>query len=223
MLFHDQVIKWRIAKVLVYSDSVLCLGKLSDHSEANRRWEGQVADFQLSASCEEFLGIDGEPIELEWNTFTGRTSLQILQRIQNHLEKRNIEPENFGDRIIFSCQCSTTLNGQEKETKGILRNLKGKETIHFKADAWNTELLFRIIHSANQLSIYGAVSDWSEQFDLRSNERVPTSERKVLIKRRLREQRNTKEREFTVSELFGMCSKDRTLIWKQIARKSSEL
>ena len=101
MLFHDQVIKWRIAKVLVYSDSVLCLGKVSDHSEANRRWEGQVADFQLSASCEELLGRDGEPIELEWNTFTGLTSLQILQRIQNHLEKRNIEPENFGDRIIF--------------------------------------------------------------------------------------------------------------------------
>ena len=78
---------------------------------------------------------------------------------------------------LSSCQCSTTLNGQEKETKGILRSLKGKETIHFKADAWNTELLFRIIHSAKQLSIYGAVSDWSEQFDLRSNERVPTSER----------------------------------------------
>ena len=31
--------------------------------------------------------------------------------------------------------------------------------------------------SANQLSIYGAVLDWSEQFALRSDERVPTSER----------------------------------------------
>ena len=27
---HDQVIQWTIAKVLVYSDSVLCLGKMND-------------------------------------------------------------------------------------------------------------------------------------------------------------------------------------------------
>ena len=61
--------------------------------------------------------------------------------------------------------------------RGILRRLKGKKTTHFNADASDTELLFRIIQSANQLSIYGAVSDWSEQFDLRSNESLPTSER----------------------------------------------
>ena len=49
-LFHDQVIKRTKEKVLVYSDSVLCPGKLSDLSEANQRCEGQVADFQVSAS-----------------------------------------------------------------------------------------------------------------------------------------------------------------------------
>ena len=49
--------------------------------------------------------------------------------------------------------------------------LKGKETIHFNADASNTELLFRIIHSVNQLSIYGAVSNWCEQYGLRANEK----------------------------------------------------
>ena len=66
ILFHDQVIKWTKAIVRVYSDSVLCSVKLSDYSEANRRWEGQVADFRLSASDGELLGIDGEPTEFEW-------------------------------------------------------------------------------------------------------------------------------------------------------------
>ena len=98
---HCQVIKWTKTKVHVYTDSVQCLGKLSDLQEANRRWEGQVADFQLSASYEEILGIDGEPIEFEWNILQGLTSLQILQRIQNELQKRNIEPEKFGQRISF--------------------------------------------------------------------------------------------------------------------------
>ena len=36
-LSHGQVIKWTKAKVRVYSDSVLCLEKISDDSEANRR------------------------------------------------------------------------------------------------------------------------------------------------------------------------------------------
>ena len=42
--------------------------------------------------------------------------------------------------------------------RGILRKKNNKETIHFTADASNTELLYRTIHSANQLSIYGAVA-----------------------------------------------------------------
>ena len=66
---HDQVITWMNAKVHVYSDSVLCLGKLSDHSEANRRLENQVEEFHQSNSYRELFGIDGEPIEFEWNNF----------------------------------------------------------------------------------------------------------------------------------------------------------
>ena len=55
-------------------------------------------------------------------------------------------------------------------SRGILRTLKGKETIHFNADASNTELLFRIIHSMNQLKINGAVSNWCEQFGFTEDE-----------------------------------------------------
>ena len=54
---------------------------------------------------------------------------------------------------------------------GILRRLKGKETIHFNADASNTELLFRIIQSVNQLCVYGPVADWCEQFGLTADGR----------------------------------------------------
>ena len=54
-------------------------------------------------------------------------------------------------------------------SRGILRRLQGKETTYFNADSSNTELLFRIIHSANQLSFYGAVSHRSELFDEQEN------------------------------------------------------
>ena len=55
----------------------------------------------MSASCRELTGIDGEPIEFEWNIFPGFTSLLILQEIQNNLQKRNMKPEDFTDQIIF--------------------------------------------------------------------------------------------------------------------------
>ena len=84
---HDQVIQWTKAEVSVHSDSVLCLGKLSFHKEA--------------ITSGELLGIDGEAIEFECNIFPGFTSLQILQEVQNDLQKRNIEPEKFTDRIIL--------------------------------------------------------------------------------------------------------------------------
>ena len=46
-----------------------------------------------------------------------------------------------------------------------------RDTIHFNADASNTELLFRIIHSVIPLSIHGAVSKWCKQFCLTEEER----------------------------------------------------
>ena len=53
----------------------------------------------MSASCKELLGIDGGPIEFEWHILTGFTSLEILQKIQNDLRERNIDPEKFTDWI----------------------------------------------------------------------------------------------------------------------------
>ena len=103
-------------------------------------------------------------------------------------------------------------------SRGILRMLKGKETIHFNADASNTQLLFRTIRSVNKLCIYGAVSHWCEQFGLIADEK---GQERILEKRRSREQRNTKEREFTRSELFGVFSK--RSIWKKIPGKHSRL
>ena len=42
----------------------------------------------------------------------------------------------------------------------LLRKTGGKLSFHFSGDAENAELSFRMIKSANQLSIYGAVAEW---------------------------------------------------------------
>ena len=46
-------------------------------------------------------GIDGEPVVFEWKIFPGPTSLKLLQEVQNMMEKDNLQPESFKDRIIL--------------------------------------------------------------------------------------------------------------------------
>ena len=70
-------------------------GKMHDNRDAITRWEGQVEEFKTPASYKEPPVIDGEPIELEWNILKGFSSLQLLQKIQNVLRERNIEPETI--------------------------------------------------------------------------------------------------------------------------------
>ena len=49
-LCHDQVIKWATAKGYVKSGSVLCLGRMYDHTPANAKWKGQLEDFHQTLS-----------------------------------------------------------------------------------------------------------------------------------------------------------------------------
>ena len=117
-LSHEQVMQWTKAKVRVCSDSVLCLVKKWAQRGAITRWEGQGEEFKMYTSYGESLGIDGEAIEFEWNIFRALTSLQILQKIQNDFQERNIEPEKFNDRIMFMSMFNAihTRRNSRKET-----------------------------------------------------------------------------------------------------------
>ena len=107
-LSHHQVMKWTKERARVYSDAVLCLGKMTDPADANRRWEGQVEELRQTDSYRELFGFDGEPIEFEWNVFPGLTSLEDLRKMQKDLQEQNIEPDNFEDRIIFMSMFNDT-------------------------------------------------------------------------------------------------------------------
>ena len=54
--------------------------------------------------------------------------------------------------------------GTNALSRGSLKNKgSGKTSIHDNCHPATAELLFRIIISVNQLSIYGAVADWCEE------------------------------------------------------------
>ena len=64
---YDKVIKLLKAKVHVYSDSVLCLGKMHGHQDVMTKWKEKLPYFRDSKEYKELFGIDGESCEFEWN------------------------------------------------------------------------------------------------------------------------------------------------------------
>ena len=79
-------------------------------------------------------------------------------------------------------------------SRGILKRKNNRDFIHFNAHASNTQFLFRTIHSANQLSIYGAVSSWCEEFGRKPNEKGSTTE-SFVAKESEQRQKNVKPQE----------------------------
>ena len=62
-----------------------CVWETSDPSEAKIKWREQIQKFQQSNDYAELSGLDGEPIEFQWNVFPGFTSIEILRQIQREI------------------------------------------------------------------------------------------------------------------------------------------
>ena len=100
-LLHDRAINLSRAKERVYSDSVVCLGKIHEHLQSMQHWKATIAWFMNTPEHLELNGIDGEPVESEWNVFPGHTILELLHGIQRKVAENRIRPEEFKDPTIF--------------------------------------------------------------------------------------------------------------------------
>ena len=76
------VINLQSAKVYVFSDSVLCLGRILQHPDSNEAWKNRIAGVKAEKSYRDIDGINGEPTEFEWNIFPGFTTLQLCGKNQ---------------------------------------------------------------------------------------------------------------------------------------------
>ena len=71
------VINLQSTEVYVFSDSVLCLGKVLQHPECNEAWKNRVAGVRAKRSYRDYGAINGESTEFEWNIFPGFTTFQL--------------------------------------------------------------------------------------------------------------------------------------------------
>ena len=95
-LIHDEVvINLQSTKVFVFSDSVLCLGKVLQHPECNEAWKNRVAGVRAERSYRDYDAISGESTEFEWNIFPGFTTLQLCDRISDLLSSYGTNTRNF--------------------------------------------------------------------------------------------------------------------------------
>ena len=252
-----RVVNLQLTKVYVFSDSVLCLGKIFENSQSNDAWEERLGWFksslinrssdrieipQSNSAWEDRLGwfkssptyrnfdrIDGEPMEFEWDCSSVKKS-----KVYCWDQEKN---QRISQDELSSCRCSTTFlvdqetmkknasqmpisflffarrfgtgqwsfigPGSEKKwysisedsPQGVWNNMAermmlefaesghpifratsplsrgqlkskwhGKLLIHFAAVQETIETIFRIIVSANLLSLYGAVANMCEEF-----------------------------------------------------------
>ena len=100
LVSDEEVISLSHAKVYVFSDSVVCLGKMNQNPTSNSAWEEQLSWFKSSSRYRALDTIDGEPVEFEWNFFPGLTTLQLINKVQEFMTKMG-DPSQFQGRIIF--------------------------------------------------------------------------------------------------------------------------
>ena len=101
LIGDETVINLQSTKVNVFSDSVLCLGKILQHPDSNEAGKNRIAGVKAEKSCRDYDGINGEPTEFEWNIFPGFTSLQLCGKINDLLSDLGQTPETFTRRILF--------------------------------------------------------------------------------------------------------------------------
>ena len=101
LIGDETVINLQRAKVYVFSDSVLCLGRVHQHPKSNEAWKDRIGSITTDESYRDCDGISGEPTEFEWNIFPGFTTLQLCGKVTDLLSRLGETPETFTGRILF--------------------------------------------------------------------------------------------------------------------------
>ena len=65
LIGDETVIDLQRTKVYVFSDSVLCLGRIHQHPESNEAWKIRIEGITTDTSYRDHDGINGEPTEFE--------------------------------------------------------------------------------------------------------------------------------------------------------------
>ena len=131
----EEVVSLSCAKVYVFSDSVLCFGKMSENPLSNIVWEDKLTWFKSSS---EYITLDTN----RW--WANRVRVEYFpcssaNKVQEFLSKMSVQPEDVTGRIIFMSMfndipCGSQENKQECESSSQLVSICAKR---FSPGRWS--------------------------------------------------------------------------------------
>ena len=124
LIGDETVINLQRAKVYVFSDSVLCLGRVHQHPMSNKAWKDRIGWIITDQSYRDYDGISGEPTEFEWNIFPGFTTLQLYGKVTDLLSRLGETPETFTGRILFMSMFNDISCDKKDNEEECLANAK---------------------------------------------------------------------------------------------------
>ena len=101
LIGDETVINLQRTKVYVFSDSVLCLGKVLQHPESNEAWKKRIEGITTDKSHRDYDGINGEPTEFEWNIFPGFTTLQLCGKVNDLLSDLGEKHQKLSQEVFL--------------------------------------------------------------------------------------------------------------------------
>ena len=124
LIGDERIINLQRTKVYVFSDSVLCLGKILQNPESNEAWEQRLGWIKSSQRYRNFDRIGREPTEFEWNIFPGFNKLQLSDKVKSLLCRLGETPENFTGRILFMSMFNDISCGTKDNEEECLANVR---------------------------------------------------------------------------------------------------
>ena len=165
----ETVIDLQRAKVYVFSDSVLCLGKIHQHPESNEAWKKRIDWITTDKSYRDYDGINGEPTEFEWNIFPGFTTLQLCGKVTDLLSRLGETPETFTRRILFMSMFNDISCDGKGNKEECLANARVVSILAKKFGIGQLRAFERIIHP-----VFSLVNPASSQMLVSQSARVPS-------------------------------------------------
>ena len=118
---EERIINLQRTKVYVFSDSVLCLGKIQENPQSNDAWEQRLEWFKTTPEYRTLDRFDGEPMDFEWNILPGFNTLQLNDEVKCLLLRL---AENLTGRIKFMTMFNDISCGSRDNEKECLSNAK---------------------------------------------------------------------------------------------------
>ena len=144
LIGDETIINLQRAKVYVFSDSVLCLGRVHQYPKSNEAWNDRIGWTTTDQSYRDYDGISGEPTEFEWNIFPGFTTLQLYGKVQDLQSKLGETPETFTGRILFMSMFNDISCDKKDNEEECLANAKVVSIYAKKFGIGNGHLLVQV-------------------------------------------------------------------------------